>query len=80
MKVQLSITLIICGTMLILVPHIYSVMQTSLVVQAMTELSEKVSLSTGLKKSYQCVCIYTGIVMILVGVIGSFLPISRLQK
>lgn len=74
MKVQISVTLIICGTILMLAPHIYSVAQTFLVAEVMADLSKEISFSTGVKKSYQLICIVSGILMILAGIIGSIWP------
>ncbi len=72
MKTSVATTVIICGTLLIVVPYISCAIATSQVVDAMTELAKPVSLKTGLPKSLHLVCMVLGTLMIATGITGSF--------
>ena len=71
MKTSIATTIIICGTLLIIVPYISHSIGTAQVVDAMTKLAEPVNLKTGLPKSFHTICIVSGILMIASGIIGS---------
>jgi len=73
MKTSVAITLIVCGTVLIVVPHIYSVIQTALVARTMAELSKEVSFGTGVQKNFNIFCVLIGVVMILAGAMSTAL-------
>jgi uncharacterized membrane protein len=72
MKVSVTITLIVCGTVLIIVPYVSHSIWMSQVADVMSQLSKPVNLKTGLPKSHDTVCMISGLAMILIGIISSF--------
>jgi len=73
MKVSVAIVLIICGTVLIIVPYVSHSIWMSQVADVMIQLSKTVNLKTGLPKSHDTVCMISGLAMILTGTISSFM-------
>jgi hypothetical protein len=72
MKTSAAIALIVCGTVLILVPHITSVIGTAQVAH-LIEATQKpdVSLNGGMSPAYDFWTVVSGITMIISGVIGA---------
>jgi len=72
MKTSAAITLIVCGTVLILVPHILNAIGTAQVAH-LIEATQKpdVSLNGGLDPAYTTWTIVVGILMIISGVAGA---------
>jgi uncharacterized membrane protein len=72
MKVSVAIALIVCGTVLIIVPYVSHSISMSRVVDMSTQLSKPVSFKSGLPRSYDKNCMISGLAMILTGTISSF--------
>jgi len=72
MKVSVAIALIVCGTILIIVPYVSHSIWMGQVADVMSQLSKPVNLKTGLPKSHDTVCMISGLAMILIGTISSF--------
>ena len=74
MKNSIAITLIICGTILIMTPHIYSIIGTSLTARTMIKLSsEHVSFASGVSKHFNILGVVIGISMVTIGSLGTLL-------
>ena len=73
MKVSVAIALIVCGTVLIIVPYAHTSFGISKTADVMIQLSKTVNLKTGLPKSHDTVCMISGLAMILTGAISSFM-------
>jgi TRAP-type mannitol/chloroaromatic compound transport system permease small subunit len=71
MKTSAAIALIVCGTVLILVPHIASVIGTAQVAHLIEDGKSDVSLNGGLNPAYMTWTIVAGILMIISGVAGA---------
>ena len=72
MKTSAAITLIVSGTVLILVPHIASVIGTAQVAHLIETTQKEVTLNGGLPHAYDLWTVVSGIVMVISGVIGAF--------
>ncbi|MCK4914507.1 MAG: hypothetical protein KAS69_07945 [Planctomycetes bacterium] len=72
MKSSVAVTLIICGTFLIIVPFISESIGTHQVANVMIQLDKSVDLKTGLPKSYLTTSITIGAIMVLIGTFISF--------
>ena len=72
MKTSAAISLIVCGTVLILVPHIASFIGTAQVAHLIETTQKEVSLKGGMSPAYDVWTVVSGIVMIISGVIGAF--------
>jgi hypothetical protein len=71
MKTSVAITLIVCGTVLICVPHIHTVIGTSQVARLMIERDKIVNITGGMPPFYDTACLIAGAAMIIAGVIGA---------
>jgi hypothetical protein len=72
MKTSAAITLIVCGTVLILVPHLLNAIGTAQVAR-LIEVTQKpdVSLNGGMSPSYDAWTLVSGIAMIISGIAGA---------
>lgn len=71
MKPSIVITVIICGTLLIVVPYVSSAIGTGQVVEAMASMGMGVNLKADLPKSIDTVCMVLGTLMIAIGIYSS---------
>jgi hypothetical protein len=78
MKNSIIISLIICGTFLIIVPFIHNSISAQQVVNTMALLKEPVHISSGLSRSYYMASTIIGAIMVLAGILGS--AIEKLRK
>lgn len=69
MKTPVTITLIICGTILILAPIIDSMVVITQVAETMEELKKDVNLNSNLPDYYDNACMIIGLLMIAVGIV-----------
>ncbi len=67
----------ICGTFLMVVPHVSSLIGATLTARTMIELSKNVSLTSGAGKYLDTITVGAGITMILIGIVGEFLKYPR---
>ena len=72
MKTSAATTLIVCGTVLILVPHLLNAIGTAQVAR-LIEVTQKpdVSLNGGMSHSYDAWTLVSGIAMIISGIAGA---------
>lgn len=73
MKVSVAIALIVCGTVLIIVPYAHTSFGISKTADVMIQLSKTVNLTGNLPKFYATFCMISGLAMILTGTISSFM-------
>jgi len=67
MKVSVAIVLIVCGTVLIIVPYVHTSFGISKTADVMIQLSKTVNLKGDLPKFYPTVCMISGLAMIFTG-------------
>ena len=70
MKSSVAIVLIVCGTILIAVPHIHNTIVMWWVADTMVAMDKTVRLTGDIPKHADIVCMLGGITMIIVGAIA----------
>jgi hypothetical protein len=78
MKSSVAIAMIVCGTILIALPHISSAISMHEVAKTMIALDKPVNLSSNFPKHTSSVCLLGGIAMIVVGATSGYF--SKYQK
>ena len=70
MKTSVAITLIVCGTVLMCVPHVTNLVGTSQAMRCAVELELKnFSLNAGLPSYHNTACLFGGMAIIVAGII-----------
>lgn len=78
MKSSVAIAMIVCGTILVSLPHISSAIVMHEVATYMVALNKPVNLSSAFPKHTSSVCLFGGITMIIVGATSGYF--SKHQK
>lgn len=70
MKSSVAIAMIVCGTILVLMPYVHNTLAMQQLTETMIALNKPVNLTGDLPKFGDTICIIGGIFMILVGAIA----------
>ena len=71
MKSSISITLIICGTLLVLTPFLTNLVLMQVIASVMKSISRDTNLSSDLPKHMQWIACIAGLLMIVMGTRGA---------
>jgi hypothetical protein len=70
MNSSVAIAMIVCGTILIALPYIHNTIAMQQVSSAMIALNKTVNLTADIPKHAGTVCVFGGIIMIVVGAVA----------